>query len=273
MFKIAVVVFRECLEIALLFGVILAATKPIHKSRVYVIMGALIGLVAAAFFAFFAGGITSSYNELGDEIVDSIVILFTALMISWTVVWMQGYSKKIRQNLSELSENINAGLASKMSLVLMVSTVILREGIEIILFVYSISSAGQIAIHDCILGFGLGALAGVATGTVIYLGLVKYAGKYIFSISTVMLTLIAAGLSAEAAGILTSSGIIEVFSEQVWDTSWVVGDGSLLGKLLNITLGYDSRPNGMQLIFYCSSILITFLMLKLRSLRSYSVSK
>ncbi len=264
MFKIAVVIFRECLEIALLFGIILAATKPIHQSRTYIITGSLIGLVAAALSAFFAEAITQSFNELGDEVVDSGIILFTALMISWTVVWMQGYSGKIHHNLSELSENINAGTASKYSLIIMISTVVLREGVEIILFVYSISSASKISPSDAMMGFGLGCFMGLMVGSVIYMGLIKYAGKYIFQISSVMLTLIAAGLSSEAAGILTSSGIINIMSEQVWDTSWLIGDESIVGNLLNITFGYDARPNGMQITFYALSILITMTFSKIR---------
>lgn len=267
MFKIAVVVFRESLEIALLLGVILAATRTIHKSYIYIITGCLVGVVSAAIFAFFAGSITYSFNGLGDEILDSAIILFTALMISWTVVWMQGYSKRVSQNLNELSENIIAGSASIFTLVFVVSSVILREGVEIILFVYSIASAGNVNVNDCVLGFMLGSLSGVVVGLVIYCGLIKYASKYIFQISTVMLTLIAAGLASEAAGILTSSGIIISLSDQIWDTSWLVTDDSIFGRLLNIMLGYDARPNGMQIIFYILSVSITIIMIKLRKNR------
>ncbi|MCP5369093.1 MAG: FTR1 family protein [Rickettsiaceae bacterium] len=273
MFKIAVVIFRECLEIALLFGIILAATKPINKSRIYIITGALIGLVIAALSAFFAESITQSFNGFGDEIVDSGIILFTALMISWTVVWMQGYSSKIRNNLNQLSENINAGTASKYSLIIMISTVVLREGVEIILFVYSISSANKISASEAMMGFSLGCFTGFLTGSIIYMGLIKYAGRYIFQISSIMLTLIAAGLSSEAAGILTSSGVINLMSDQVWDTSWLIGDESILGKLFNITFGYDSRPNGMQITFYVMSILITMTLSKIRSSCNSSVNK
>ena len=82
--------------------------------------------------------------------------------------------------------------------------------------------------------------------------------EYIFRISTVLLILIAAGLASEAAGILTSSGIIEVYREALWDTSGIVDNGSVIGKLLRITIGYDSKPNGMQIIFYFSTIIVTF---------------
>ncbi|RTK92386.1 MAG: hypothetical protein EKK61_04725 [Rickettsiales bacterium] len=269
MYKIAIVVFRESLEIALLLGIILAATKTINNSRIYVILGSLIGMVLAAIFALLTKFVTVSYGGLGDEMFDAVVIVLTAAIISWTVVWMQGYTKKIHQDLNKLTNNINAGLTSHCIIVAVVATAILREGAEIILFVYSISSIGKISVNEYIAGLGIGILSGLSVGIIIYRGLIKYAGRYIFKITTILLTLIAAGLASEAAGILTSSGIIEVCSDQLWDTSWLVSNQSMLGKLLNIIVGYDSKPNGMQIIFYISTILITTLMMQLREMLSF----
>lgn len=104
----------------------------------------------------------------------------------------------------------------------------------------------------------------------IYTGLIKLAGKYIFKVSTILLILIAAGLASEAAGILTSVGVIEMYRETLWDTSWLIGNNSIVGKLLHITVGYDSKPNGMQIIFYLSSIMFTLTMMKIRTLLTKS---
>jgi high-affinity iron transporter len=150
-------------------------------------------------------------------------------------------------------------------LVFVVAAAIFREGVEIILFIYSITSAGNIDGKEYITGIGFGAFSGLLVGTLLYHGLMKYAGKYVFKISSILLTLIAAGLASEAAGIMTSSGIIEILSDQLWDTSWLVENDSITGKVLNITVGYDSRPNGMQIIFYFATIVLTFGMMKFRS--------
>lgn len=266
MFKIAIVVFRECLEISFLLGVILAVTKPIKNSRSYIILGSMLGIVCAATFALFARSISESFGGLGDEVFDACVILLTAVIISFTVVWMQGYTKKIKKDISKLSNEITAGATSQLMLVVVVAAAILREGAEIILFVYSIASAENIEGNSYILGLGIGAFAGLVVGAILYQGLMKYTGKYIFRISAVLLTLIAAGLAAEAAGILTSSGIIESFSDQLWDSSWLVSDDSITGKILNITVGYDSKPNGMQIAFYLTTIMLTAGMMKVRSI-------
>lgn len=265
MFKIAVIIFRECLEIALLLGVIVAVTKPIKNSRNFIIAGVLGGVTASSIFAFFAKSLTQQLDGFGDEIFDASVILITSAIISWTCVWMQGYTKKLRRNIDELSNKISAGSASKMMLALVVATTVLREGAEILLYVYSVSSAENISINDYGYGLFIGALSGFLAGAIIYKGLIKFAGKYIFKISTILLILIAAGLAAEAAGILTSSGVIELYADQLWDTSWIISDSSITGKFLNIIVGYDSRPNGMQLIFYFATIAITMAMIKART--------
>ena len=266
MFKIAIIIFRECLEIALLLGIILASTRHIQNSRIYIITGAMIGTVLASLFAFFVRTVNAAYGTEGDEIFDSCVILLATLIISWTVVWMQGYTQKIKNNLGKLSEKITAKTASKMLLIAIVAATILREGAEIILLVYSVVSTASLSAREYIMSLAIGSVSGFIVGTIIYTGLIKLPEKYIFKVCTILLILIAAGLAAEAAGILTSVGVIEVYRETVWDTSWLVDNNSITGKLLRITIGYDSKPNRMQLIFYFSTIIFTLIMMKIRTI-------
>lgn len=266
MFKIAVVIFRECLEISLLLSIITAVTKRIENSRVYIIAGAMTGVIASSLLAFAASSISVSFGGMGDELFDSGVILFTVCIISWTVVWMQGYGSKIKQDFENLSDKITSGKLSKLMLLLVVATTVLREGTEIILFIYSISSVENIATEQYLIGIGIGAASGLILGLVIYWGLVKYINKYIFKVSSAMLLLIAAGLAAEAAGILTSSGFITILSEEIWDSSWIVDDRSIIGKLLHVIIGYNSRPNIMQLIFYFGTIFTVWSLAQFRIL-------
>lgn len=266
MLKIAIVIFRECLEIALLIGIILASTKHIKNSRMYVLTGAMIGLVLASSIAFCVRGISRTYGPNGDVLLDAAIILITTIIISWTVVWMQGYTQKIKHNIAELSEKITAKTASTMILTASIAVTILREGAEIILFIYSIASTEQISANDYIIGLGIGGISGFIAGVVIYLGIIKLSGKYIFKVSTILLIFIAAGLASQAAGILTSAGVINIMTEELWDSSWFVGNNTIIGKILSTTIGYDSKPNGIQLIFYLVTILFTVTMIKLKSI-------
>ncbi len=261
MFKIALVVFRECIEIALLLGVILAVTKQLEKSRIYIIAGVMLGTVSAALFAFFTRSITVAFSGLGDEIFNSGVILLTVALIGWTIVWMQGYGIKIKQNLNDLSVKISSGDSSYIMLVMIVAATILREGMEIIILVYSISSVEIIDSNSYLLGLIIGIVSGLTLGVIIYLGLIKIVNQqYIFRISSILLMLVASGFAAEAAGILSSSGIITILSDQLWDSSWLISDRSIYGKFLKMITGYIARPNGLQVVFYvCTLGLINIL--------------
>jgi len=276
MFKIALVVFRECLEIALLLGVIMAVTKELEKSKLYTLAGIMLGTVGAATFAFFARHISVSFGGMGDEIFNSCIILLTVALISWTIVWMQGYGLKIKKNLSDLTTKINSGNASYIMLVLLVASTILREGTEIIILVYSISSVETIDSNSYIHGLIIGALGGFTLGTVIYLGLIKFARQQIiFKISSILLMLIAGGFAAQAAGILTSCGFISSLSYQLWDSSWLISDRSVVGKFINVITGYIARPNGLQVMFYIGTIVLIniFIQIKVKYSNSERVIK
>ncbi|MBV1932251.1 MAG: hypothetical protein KUG71_11110, partial [Porticoccaceae bacterium] len=36
----------------------------------------------------------------------------------------------------------------------------------------------------------------------------------------------------------------------IWDSSWLVANGSITGEILRTLIGYDARPAGLQLLFY-----------------------
>lgn len=260
MFKIALIVFREFMEIALVIGLVAGMTKNILNSRIYITLGALFGLVFASLLAFFVSKLTVSSDGFGDEILDASIILFTCFTIGATIIWIKGYIAKVKQNLNELSEKISSGVSGKFALTFLVMSLLMREGTEIILLIYSISSVSYIEIDDYLIGIGIGSFSGVLVGIMIYFGFLKISSKYIFQISSIMLTFIAAGLAADAAGILTSSGVIKIFNQQLWDSSWLIKDDTILGETLKILAGYQAKPNILQAIFYLLTIVIIFIM-------------
>jgi high-affinity iron transporter len=264
MFKIALILFRECLEISLLLGVILAVTKQIERSRLYIIAGIMLGVVCASMFAFFIRKISASFGGMGDELFDSGVMILITILIGWTIIWMQGYGVKVTRHLNDLSIKLNEGSASYLMLVLLVASTIFREGAEIIILVYSISSIEVIRSSVYLQGVIIGATAGFAVGLIIYFGLIKLADqKYIFKISTVLLMLIAGGFAASAAGILTSAGLVVFLSDQLWDSSWLIADRSAVGKMLHVVTGYIARPNGLQVLAYFTTIGLIYILIRI----------
>jgi high-affinity iron transporter len=258
MLKVTIVIFRECLEIAVVLGIILAATRNVQGRSAYIIAGVMGGTFCAALLAFFTQQLAASFGGIGDELFNAAVILFTVIVIGWTAVWMQGYTRYIKQSVDTVATQITQDNIHKAVLSLLVAGTIFREVSEIILFVYSLVISSSMNSVDYLMGFVIGTTCGIVVGISTYRGLLKFSGKYVFKTCSYLLIFIAAGLAAEAAGILTSVGVITHLTYIVWDSSWLVLDQSTVGKVLKIFIGYNAKPNMMQLIFYCTTLIALF---------------
>jgi high-affinity iron transporter len=117
-----------------------------------------------------------------------------------------------------------------------------------------------------LMGILIGAGSGLLSGALVYLGIVRYASKYLFKISSILLILIAAGFTAKAIGILSSTFELPL-TNQIWDSSWIVENKSIVGKILGSLIGYEARPNILQIFIYILVVILNFLLLKKRKIK------
>lgn len=163
---------------------------------------------------------------------------------------MADHGRELAAQLKQLGSEINAGRSSLFAMAMVVSLAILREGAEVVLFLYGIvatSHEGPLAL----LSGGLGGLGlGAIVALVLYRGLVAIPTKRLFQVTGALLTVLAAGLAGQALAILAAIGAVPTLGDQVWDTSWLLRDDTLLGRALHALVGYSDRPPGVQLIAY-----------------------
>lgn len=262
MFHIAFVVFREFLEISILIGIFSSVARNVKDYKTMLVAGIFLGASGSALLAFFTERISNSLDGVGSEIFDSIIILVTVSVLSITIVWIETYSRKIKKSLNNISETIESDFSSKIIFILLIASTILREGSELVLLLHSIATVERSESTTYLNGFALGAVSGVLFGIGVYLGMFRLAGRYVLSASSIFMTFIAAGLSAEAARILSSIGIINILTDRVWDTSFIASDDSIAGKFLKVMFGYSARPIQIELLFYLMTILIIFTLSK-----------
>lgn len=259
MFQIALVVFRECLEISMILGIISVATKSIQNSLVYVTAGVMLGTILSALMAFIASSLDFTLGGYGDELVNVSIIFLTVLVVSATAIWVKNYSYKVSNKMDNLALRIERGVTPKLMLALVVAVTIFREITEIILFVSALTTAYELTPIDYLLGFLSGVGGSVVISVAIYYGMSKLAVRYLFKVSFLMLILIAASLASEAAGMLTSIGVWGLYNEPLWDSSWLISDFSFMGKILKTLIGYNSQPNMLQVMFYLGTICMIML--------------
>ena len=57
--------------------------------------------------------------------------------------------------------------------------------------------------------------------------------------------------------------MLEYFTATVWDTSWLIKEDSIAGRLLHTLVGYSEAPNGAQLIAYAATIVVIVVLMRL----------
>ncbi len=113
------------------------------------------------------------------------------------------------------------------------------------------------------LGGFLGLVLGAAVCLLTYLGLVRIPMRALFATTTVLIALLAAGMAAQAAAFLEKANWLTMMDNVVWDSGWLLSDGSLLGKALHTLIGYTDQPTAMQLAVYLAILLVTFVLMRL----------
>jgi high-affinity iron transporter len=249
MLSTAIVIFREAFEIALILGVVLAATRGLAGRNAYVWGGFAAGALGAASIALFMDVISSGMEGLGQELMNACILFTAAFFIGWTVIWMRTHAREMVGKIKSVGKAVAENRMPYMALAAVIGLAVLREGAEIALFTYSMVATGK-AVSDIIFGAMLGAAAGFALGAVLYFGLIKIPTQHLFTVTSALLTLVVCGLMAVGAGFLVSAGYFFDYSDTLWDSSALLAENSLLGQTLHVLIGYMEQPMLIQGIFY-----------------------
>src|SRR5437868_6866028 len=138
--------------------------------------------------------------------------------------------------------------------------IVFREVLEAALIV-GIVLGGSLSAGSLLTGGIIGLAGGVAVGAALYLGLLRIPTRRLFTVTSWMVLLLAAGMASQAAGYLVQADLLPPLGDAVWDTSTVLTEDRVLGKALHTLIGYVSRPDGIQILFYlatlCAILLLT----------------
>jgi high-affinity iron transporter len=141
------------------------------------------------------------------------------------------------------------------ALAVVVGVAVLREGAEVVLFLYGIAVTGGSSAGAMLTGGLAGAVLGGALSWLTHAGLVRLPARYLFAVIFWLVAFLAAGMAAQAAFYLQSAGVVAALSATVWDSSGLLADDSIAGRLLHTLVGYTDRPSGLQLAAYLATLL------------------
>ena len=254
MFPTALIVFREVFEAALVVSIVAAATRGLPGRGKIIGYGVAAGVLGAILVAAGAGLISNVASGAGQELFNATVLMAAVGLISWHVLWMSRHGREMARELGSVSAAVREGSRPPSALTVVVAIAILREGSEVVLFLYGLYAGGSTLVS---LGTGsvLGLATGAAAGVALYSGLVRIPPGRMFSATNSLLLLVAAGMAATAAHFLIQADLLPTLGAQLWDTSALVANGSTLGQTLHALIGYDARPTGMQMVFFAAVLI------------------
>ena len=255
MLAVAVIVFREVLEAALVVGIVLAASRGVPRRGKWVAGGIAAGVFGAMVVAGFTDEIASAVNGIGQELFNAAVLFGAVLMLGWHNVWMSRHAKEHVVEATRIGHEVLAGERPLYALAILCGLAVGREGSEIVLFVYGIVAAQGGSAAALLTGGVAGLVAGVAMGAALYAGLVTIPMRHLFSVTSWLILLLAAGMASQGAAFLLQADLLPPLGN-LWDTSQILPEKSLVGQALHALIGYVAQPTGIQLVFYLGTLLL-----------------
>ena len=258
-----IIVLREVVEAGLIVGIVLAVTQTIPHRLRYVVAGVLAGVLGAVLVAMFAGRIAAAVQGNGQEIFNAAILGIAVVMLTWHNVWMARHGREIASDLHRLGDELREGSTTLTALAVVVAVAVLREGSEVVLFLYGIVISDKTSNLALLTGGFAGLLLGVAISLLTFKGLVIIPMRYLFKVTTLLISFIAAGMAVQAVAFLEQADLISVLGHVVWNSSAVLPDKSLIGRALHTLVGYSDSPTQMQLLVYVATLTMIFALMKL----------
>ena len=222
MISALIIVFREVIEAGLIVGIVLAATTGVPGRGRAVLLGVIAGVLGACLVAAFAGQIANLFQGSGQELFNAAILLLAVAMLTWHNVWMASHGREMARELKAAGHKVKTGERTLTALSIVVGVAVLREGSEVVLFLYGIAAQGGTSATAMVAGGGLGLAAGAVISALMYFGLLTIPAGKLFQVTSGLITLLAAGMAAQAVIFLQNGGWLEFLTATVWDTGWLI---------------------------------------------------
>ncbi len=263
-----IIVFREVVEAGLVVGIVLAISQTIPHRLRYVFGGVAAGVCGAGIVAAFTGLIAAAMAGAGQEVFNAAILSLAVVMLTWHNVWVARHGRAMTDELHAIGRQIRDGSKPLIALAVVVAVAVLREGSEIVLFLYGIIVSSGSSGLSIFVGGVLGLALGVGVAFLTFRSLIAIPMRYLFRVTTLLISFIAAGMAVQAVAFLEQADLVTGLGRTVWDSSWILPDDRIFGRVLHTLVGYTDQPTELQLIVYIATLATIFLLMKLFSPRS-----
>ena len=240
---------REGLEAALIVGVLLGTLKKLDRTEYQfsIWFGTGLAVFLSVVFGIVLNIVGASFEGRAEEIFEGSAMLLAAAILTWVILWMKNQSQTI--NLKLKTDVQQAVIKeSKTALFFLVFLSVIREGIELAIFLTATSMDAEGV--NILLGTALGLASVIILAILLFKSLIRLNVVRFFQVTSIILILFAAGLVAHGVHEFNESGIIPSVVEHLWDINHILDEKSTVGELLKALVGYNGNPSLTEVIAY-----------------------
>ncbi|NHJ14211.1 MAG: hypothetical protein EAX95_11075 [Candidatus Thorarchaeota archaeon] len=259
----AIVALREGIEAALVIAIMLSYLRKTTQTdmRRYVLGGAVVAVVASLVVSLVLGAVWNVFEGPMLNTFEGVVVLSAALLLTTMIVWMRRAGSAIAVDIRNAVE-ITTANQNRIGLGLLSFSLVMREGVELVLFSMALAVQDGTEIYA---GIGLGLIIAIAIGFGIYRGSLRISLQSLFKWTSVFLILVAAGMIAYGIHELQEAGLLLVGPLEMWNINPpLLPDGSyplfhengLIGGLTKAIFGYNGNPSFLEVLGYTAYLAV-----------------
>jgi len=251
-----IIPFRESLEASLVIGIILGYLARTQQTRYNksVYWGLVLGIIGSLIGAFLFSILVGEFEGRAEMLFEGITMLTGAFLMTTMILWMIRQDHFAKQVEAKVAHGISSAHSS--ALLFLVFFSILREGVEMVIFL----GATQLASEENNLFAAIaGIVAALTIGLLVFFGSLKIRLKPFFTASNLLLILFASGLVAHGIHELIEAGIVPAIQNPLWNVNPPLNpDGSFpllhengaVGGFMKGLFGYNGNPDLTEVLGY-----------------------
>ncbi|NMM36542.1 MAG: FTR1 family iron permease [Glaciimonas sp.] len=262
--QILFVMWRETVEAMLVVGILYAwlSHNPAGaRGLKYLWGGVLAGLAGAFLLGLGIGAMNDLLSEQGHAYFMAGMLLVAAVLIVQMVFWMRRNGRRLKRDM-EQALSVSTQAENWWGVFSLAAIAVAREGSETVVFLSSLAMGSNgFASTQFWLALGLGVILAGATFALLQLGGKLISWRVFFRVTEILLLLLACSLLLSGVEKLIDVQLLPVIVAQVWDTTRLLDDGSVLGSLVSSFTGYRARPDLLTLlVFFAYWLVIRWMM-------------
>ncbi len=245
------ITFREGVEASLIVGILLGYLKKTGQTQYtkYAWAGVIAAVVVSIAVAAAILAVGAELEGQAEQLFEGTMLFIAVALVTGMIFWMRYQSRTLK---SSLEHEMNAAVQTGRPRALFATTffAVVREGIETALFISAVAFTTKSV--DTLVGSVLGLLIATLVGYLIYVSSVRLNLRTFFSVTSILLLIIAAGLFGRAIHEFIEAGILPALQEGVYNINGILPAESTVGLILKALFGYNAAPDLLESIGYIS---------------------